>query len=60
LQIIPARGCGLGFTIFQQAEAGADDLGFIVEAPAGNKTIYQFLEVGRNDSAHVRSTLQQF
>ncbi|HXP59533.1 MAG TPA: hypothetical protein VN829_03525 [Dongiaceae bacterium] len=60
MQHIPARRGGLGFVILEQAEAGTDDLGFIVEAAAGNKTIDQFLEMGRNHFAHAGRTLPLF
>lgn len=59
-QILPAGHRGRGFMLLQQAKAGTDDLGFVVEAPAGNKPINQFLEMGRNDFAHAGRTFQQF
>lgn len=60
LQFIAARRGSLGFMILKQAEAGTDDFGFIVEAAAGNKTIDQCLEVGRNHFAHGARTQFSF
>jgi len=38
--------------LFQQAQAGTNDLGLIVEPPTGDKSVNQLLEVRRNDFAH--------
>jgi len=51
-QILAAGGGWPGFMLLEQAQAGTDNLGFIIEASAGNKLIYQPFEMGRYDSAH--------
>jgi hypothetical protein len=38
--------------LFQQAQAGPNDLGLIVEPPTGDKPVNQLLEMRRNDFAH--------
>jgi hypothetical protein len=58
-EVIPAGGGG-GFMLFQQAQAGTNDLGLIVEPPTGDKPLNQLLEMRRNDFAHAGHTFQQF
>jgi len=38
--------------LLQKTETCTDDLGFVVEAPIGNKPINQFLKMWGNDFAH--------
>jgi hypothetical protein len=51
-QVIPAGARGGSFMLFQQAQAGTDDLGFIVEPSTGDKSVNQLLKMRRNDFAH--------
>jgi hypothetical protein len=53
-QVIPAGGSG-GFMLLQQAQAGTNDLGLIVEPPTGDKPVNQHLEMRRNDFAHAEN-----
>jgi hypothetical protein len=41
--------------LFQQAQAGTNDLGLIVEPPTGDKPVNQLLEMWRNDFTHAMS-----
>jgi len=57
-QVVTAGGdCG-GFMFLQQAQAGTDDLGFIVEPPTGDKPVNQLLEMWRNDFAHAGNSFR--
>jgi hypothetical protein len=38
--------------LFQQPQAGTNDLGLIVEPPTGEQPVNQLLEMRRNDFAH--------
>src|SRR5436190_19865873 len=40
------------FVLLQEAQAGSNDLGLIVEAPGGDKTLNHLLKVRSNDFAH--------
>jgi hypothetical protein len=51
-QVITASRGGGSFMLFQQAQAGTNDLGLIVEPPAGEQPVNQLLEMRRNDFAH--------
>jgi hypothetical protein len=51
-QVIPASGRGGSFMLFQQAQAGTNDLGLIVEPPTGHKPLNQLLKMRRNDLTH--------
>jgi hypothetical protein len=51
-QVIPAGGDGGSFMLFQQAQAGTNDLGLIVEPSTGDKPVNQLLKMRRNDFAH--------
>jgi hypothetical protein len=59
-QVIPAGGGGGGFMLLQQAQAGTDDLGLIVEPPTGDKPVDQLLEMWRNDFAYAGDYFRWF
>jgi hypothetical protein len=54
-QVIPAAGGGGRFMLFQQTQAGTNDLGLIVEPPTGDEPVNELLEMRRNDFAHARN-----
>jgi hypothetical protein len=51
-QVNPAGGGGSSFMLFQQAQAGTNALGLIVEPSTGDKSVNQLLKMRRNDFAH--------
>jgi hypothetical protein len=57
-QVIPAGAGGGSFMLFQQAQAGTNNLGLIVEPPTGDKPVNQLLKMRRNDFAHAGNTFR--